>query len=161
MRRTALEGAFRAFRARVDSIVTRGAWSEFADEFTEDAVYCRLGHDDLIGREAIRSWITTAMTTFPGTMLVGFEVSWSSIDEEHLQVVYELRNLMRDPGDGSVHAASTVSLLTWDAAQQLWSGSTDLHNPNAYADMVRGWCAHALRSRELDPAAVAYLAGLD
>lgn len=158
--RADLECAFAGYRARVDSIVARGAWAEFADEFTEDAVYRRLGYDDFVGREAIRRWIVSAMTTFPGNMLVGFDVAWSTVNVTKQQVVYELHNVMRDPGDGSLHTAATVQMLSWDPARRLWSEAADLHNPNAYADMVRGWCAHALGTGELDEGAAAYLAGL-
>lgn len=160
MTRAALESAFASYRARVDSIVARGAWVEFADEFTEDAVYRRLGYEDFVGREAIRSWIVESMTTFPGNMLVGFDVAWSSVNVTKQQVVHELHNVMRDPGDGSLHTAVTVQMLTWDRACGLWSEAADLHNPNAYADMVRGWCSHARGSGELGEEAADYLAGM-
>lgn len=160
MTRRALETAFASHRARVDSIVARGAWAEFADEFTEDAIYRRTGYDDFVGREEIRSWIVAAMTTFPGNMLVGFDVAWSAVNVKKQQVVHELHNVMRDPGDGSLHTAATVQMLTWDPERRLWSEAADLHNPNAYADMVRGWCTHARRDGELDDEAADYLAGM-
>ena len=45
---------------------------------------------------------------------------------------------MRDPGDGSVHTASTISMLTY-AGQGLWSRCDDVQNVHAYSEMMRGW----------------------
>jgi hypothetical protein len=144
MQQSALEGAFDAYRARVDEIAAHGDWSQFADLYTPRAIYRRHGYPDFVGREAIRSWIRQAMTTYPGNLITGFEVVWRAFDSPNDQVVFELRNVMRDPGDGSVHAASTVTQLTY-AGDGLWSRSSDIHNPFAYEMMVRNWERTALR----------------
>ena len=138
MQQRALERAFEAYRSRVDEIAFRGEWSAFADLFTLDATYRRHGYPDFVGREAIRSWIQEAMTTPPGNLIMGFDVVWRVFDSPNDQVVYELRNVMRDPGDGSVHVASTVSQLTC-AGDGLWSRAEDMHNPMAYQLMLRNW----------------------
>lgn len=156
MHEPTLEDAFVSYRERVAEIVDSGDWARFGDFFTEDATYRRLGHPDRVGREEIRTWITQAMTTFPGNQLVGFDVIWRTFNPTRSQVVYELRNVMRDPGDGSVHAASTISLLTY-AGDGLWSHADDVHNPSAYALMYRGWARAALEHGRLDPVESAIL----
>jgi hypothetical protein len=160
MQQAVLEEAFDAYRKQVASIIASGDWGSFADLFTEDAVYRRRGYADFVGRESIRTWIREAMTTFPGSAIVGFEVVWRAFDATNAQVVHELRNVMRDPGDGSVHAASTLSLLTY-AGDGLWSKVDDIQNPLAYSGMLRSWLRVSREHGTLDSAGVAYLAAAD
>lgn len=150
-----LSAAFDAFRARVEQIIASGDWASFADLFTDDAVYRRRGYADFVGREAIRSWIVESMTTFPGSAIVGFEVVWRTIDERTAQVVYELRNVMGDPGDQTVHAASTLSLMTY-AGDNLWSRVEDIQNPLAYSRMLRSWLRASRENGTLTAEGVAY-----
>ncbi|KQT94102.1 hypothetical protein ASG49_04105 [Marmoricola sp. Leaf446] len=149
MQQSDLEQAFTDYRARVDEIARTGRWGEFADLFTQDATYRRAGHPDAVGREAIRGWVLTSMTTFPGTMLDRHEVVWQSFDAAHDRVVFELRNVLRDPGDGSVHAACSTTLLR-HGHDGLWSYAEDSHNPLAYRTMWRSWGRAALRAGTLD-----------
>ena len=156
-----LAQAFATYRARVDEISATGRWGDFADLFTQDAIYRRAGHSDAVGREAIRGWIQTSMTTFPGTMLERHDVVWRSFDPAHDRVVYELRNTLRDPGDGSLHTASSTTLLR-HGHDGLWAYAEDSHNPLAYRTMWRGWGRAALRAGTLDEdqaATVAILLG--
>lgn len=144
-----LERAFSEYRARVDELALTGHWGSFADLFTADAVYRRAGHAEVVGREAIRAWVLTSMTTFPGTMLERTEVVWRSFDADHGRVVHELRHILRDPGDGTVHAASSTTLLR-HGEDGLWSYAEDSRNPLAYRTMWRGWGRAALRAGNLD-----------
>ncbi|WP_445257239.1 nuclear transport factor 2 family protein [Nocardioides aurantiacus] len=144
-----LQQAFTSYRARVDEIAASGRWGDFADLFTSDATYRRAGHGDVVGREAIRGWVQTSMTTFPGTMFERHEVVWSAFDPAHDRVVHELRNTLRDPGDGSLHTASSTTLLR-HGHDGLWQYAEDSHNPLAYRTMWRGWGRAALRAGTLD-----------
>ena len=159
MQLSELERAFTDYRARVDGITESGRWGEFADLFTLDAVYRRSGRAEVVGREAIRAWVLTSMSTFPGTMLHRHDVVWRSFDPTHGQIVYELRNTMCDPGDGSVHAASSTTLLR-HGHDGLWSHAEDNHNPLAYRTMWRGWGRAAARCGTIDADQVAALAVL-
>lgn len=154
-----LELAFAAYRERVEEIIGSGDWSAYGDLFTEDAVYRRHGYADFEGREAIRAFIHGSMTTFPGNQIVGFTVVWRIFEHHNDRVVFELRNTMRDPGDGSVHAASTTSMMTY-AGDGLWSGCSDLHHARAYTDMVRGWSRAAQAHDTLGADATEFLASL-
>lgn len=168
-----LTGAFDAYRADVAKMHRNGDWSRYADHFTEDAVYRRHGYADFVGREAIRTFINRAMTTFPGNQMVRFDIIWRFVKDPapdtartsadvwnpDPNVVFELRHVMRDPGDGSEHAASTTSMLTY-AGDGLWSRCTDVHNTRAYSEMLRGWYRAASKHGTLDEEAMAYLAAL-
>ncbi len=130
-----------AFAAYVDALTAArrdDAWDAYADCFTPDAVYRRHGHPDAVGREAIAGFAHESMTTFPGSQIGRFDVTWHVVDHEAQHVVFEVRHVMRDPGDGSHHEASTASLLTY-AGGGRWNGCADLYSPHAYAEMVRGW----------------------
>jgi ketosteroid isomerase-like protein len=166
-----LESAFAAYRADVAEMQRTGDWSRYADHFTQDAVYRRHGYADFVGREAIRAFIHTSMTTFPGNQMARFDIIWRIFKEPgrdptrtafwhaQNQVVFELRHVMRDPGDGSEHAASTTSMLTY-AGGGLWSRCSDLHNLRAYSEMMRGWSRAAQKHGTLDAEATAYLEAL-
>lgn len=133
-----LAAAFAVYRAQVDEIARTGEWGRYADLFTEDAVYRRRGYADFEGRESIRAFVLGSMSTFPGNQFARFEAVWRSFDSPRDQVVYELQHVMRDPGDGSVHTASTLSLMTY-AGEGLWSRVTDVQSVHAYTVMLRSW----------------------
>jgi hypothetical protein len=95
-------------------------------------------YGDFAGREQIRPWIVQTMTTYPGSEMVGFPPAWHVLDPTNNRVVCEIRNLMRDPGDGSVHEASNITILTFDEAGRAVR-EEDVYNPQRFADMVRGW----------------------
>ena len=133
-----LQKAFDAYVAAVDEIATAGDWDRFADLFTEDATYCEHVYGDFSGREEIRPWIVKTMTTYPGSEMVAFPPAWHVIDAPTNRVICEIRNLMRDPGDGSVHEASNITILTFDD-QGNPTREEDIYNPQKFADMVRDW----------------------
>ena len=57
--RDELERAFTAYQERGALAGRTGDWSQWADQFTEDAVYIEHLYGRFEGREAIRGWITT------------------------------------------------------------------------------------------------------
>ncbi|MGH9095387.1 MAG: nuclear transport factor 2 family protein, partial [Acidimicrobiales bacterium] len=90
------------------------------------------------GREAIRRWVTKTMTTFPGSRMPHFPVGWYVIDEERGWVVCEIWSRMEDPGDGSIHQASNLTVLHY-GGDGLWSYEEDAYNPANFMTMVGGW----------------------
>ena len=58
---------------------------------------------------------------------------------------------MPDPGDGSVHEASNLTILTY-AGNGLWSCEEDVYNPMRFARMAVEWAevaeAHGRLSEE-------------
>jgi hypothetical protein len=160
MDRQELEDAFAAYQQTVAEITRTGEWDRFAEMFTTDAAYVEHAYGDFAGREEIRPWIVRTMTTFPGKDMTGFPVAWSVLDAEQGRVVCEIRNLMRDPGDGSVHEASNITILDY-AGDGLWSREEDVYNPQKFADMVLDWGRVAREHGTLDEAGQQLLALLE
>jgi uncharacterized protein (TIGR02246 family) len=133
-----LQKTFDAYVLEVDEIARTGDWARFADLFAEDATYLEHAYGDFRGREEIRAWIVKTMTTYPGSEMIAFPPAWHLLDPERGRVVCEIRNVMRDPGDGSVHEQSNITILTY-AGDGLWACEEDIYNPQKFADMVRDW----------------------
>jgi len=134
-----LQSAFDRYLDQVAEIVESGDWSAFADMFTEDATYSEHAYGEFNGREEIRPWIIKTMTTFPGSEMTGFPPAWYVLDPPTNRVICDIRNIMRDPGDGSVHEASNITILTFDDEGNLIR-EEDIYNPQKFADMTLEWC---------------------
>jgi len=138
MDRAELEAAFLNYQETVEDIAKSGEWARFADLFTEDADYVEHAFGTFKGRDEIRAWIVKTMTTFPGSEMTGFPVLWSLLDPDQSRVVCEINNPMRDPGDGSEHGATNITILDY-AGNGLWSREEDVYNPQKFAVMTRDW----------------------
>jgi hypothetical protein len=136
--RAELEAAFQNYQDVVAEIATSGDWGRFADLFTEDARYIEHAYGTFHGRAEIREWIVRTMTTFPGSAMCGFPPRWSVIDAERGWIVCEIRNIMADPGDGSVHEEPNITILRY-AGDGLFAEEEDVYNPMRYLPMVRDW----------------------
>ena len=90
------------------------------------------------GRDAIRSWISETMSTYPGNAMPAFPIGWSVIDEEKGWVICQVWNRMEDPGDGSTHQAYNVTILKY-AGDGRWSYEEDIYNPAHFASMIEEW----------------------
>ncbi|MGH3971666.1 MAG: nuclear transport factor 2 family protein [Mycobacterium sp.] len=134
--RAEIESAFKRHEEVVVGIGSSWDWSRFADEFTEDATYVEHTYGTLQGREEIRNWIVSTMNAFPGSEMPCYPTSWYSIDEDRGWVFCEILNRMRDPGDGSIHQAATITILKY-AGDGLWSYEEDAYNPMNFLPMVR------------------------
>ena len=139
--REELESAFEAYQAAGALAGRTGDWSAWADHFTEDARYVEHHYGTFEGREAIRSWITSVMSEFPGADMPEFPVDWHVVDTERGWIVCRVLNRMRDPGDGTVHEEANITILHY-AGDGKWSYEEDVYNPAHFADMVKGWLAH-------------------
>ena len=140
--RDEIERAFQHYQSEVVKAATLPDWTLFANLFTDDAAYYEHAYGRFEGREAITAWAKRTMSTFPGNAMPGFPVAWSVIDEERGWVVCEIRNLMIDPGDGSVHEASNITILHY-AGDNQWSYEEDVYNPGTFLEMVREWAVIA------------------
>lgn len=136
--RDEIEQAFEVYQEAAAESGRTGDWRPWADLFTEDATYYEHHYGRFGGREAIRTWITATMATYPGNLMPHFPIEWYVIDEDKGWVVCEVWNRMADPGDGSVHQASNITILKY-AGNGLWSYEEDVYNPAAFATMLGGW----------------------
>ena len=154
-----LQSGFARYVSAVEEIAASGDWPQFAELFTEDATYCEHVYGDFAGRKEIRAWIVETMTTYPGSEMNAFPPAWHVFDPPTNRVICEIRNLMRDPGDGSVHEASNITILTFDDQGNLIR-EEDIYNPQKFADMVREWSRVAQQHGTLSDEGVAMLEAL-
>jgi hypothetical protein len=158
--RAELLSAFEHYAAEVEIAAATGEWDRFADCFTEDSTYDEHVYGSWRGRETTRAWIHRTMTSFPGSMMAGFPAAWVTVDEERGWVICEIRNLMRDPGDGSMHEASNITILRY-AGNGLFGNEEDIYNPERFLTMVQDWCRVAEKHGNLPDEGRAWLTAFD
>ena len=140
-----LEDAFGAYQETAQRATTSGDWATWASVFTDDATYVEHAYGSFQGRDAIRRWITETMGTFPGSHMCEFPVDWHIADPDRGWIVCQIENVMNDPGDGSIHQASNLTVLHYEG-DGLWSYEEDVYNPANFMTMLQAW---RRRSEEL------------
>lgn len=140
--RAEIEAALTAFQEAGVRAAETGDWSHFSNCFHEDADYIEHAYGTFRGRAEIHAWVTKTMTSFPGNVMTGFPMAWWVIDQPTGRVISEVRNLMPDPGDGSVHEESNMTILTY-GGNGLWACEEDIYNPMKFASMALRWAAVA------------------
>ena len=114
---------------------------------------------DLFRTRGIRSWVLETMTASRGNTMSSFPIAWHVVDAPTNRVICEVRNLMPDPGDGSVHEASNLTILTY-GGNGLWSREEDIYNPMRFAKMSVLWARVAAKHGRLSEEGRAFLAKL-
>jgi hypothetical protein len=155
--RAELELALQHYQATVRRAYAEQNWNLFAELFTEDANYNEHAYGRFSGRPAIAEWAVRTMTTFPGNAMAEFPVGWAVFDPDRDWIVCDIRNLMRDPGDGSQHEASNLTILHY-AGNNQFSYEEDVYNPMRFMQMVAGWAGVADANGTLDEDGRAWLA---
>jgi hypothetical protein len=148
--------AYAALHAKVQQYAASGDWTEFADSFTEDAVYVEHAFGTFRGREEIRAWSMRTMTSFPGGVMTGFPLAWQVVDVPTSRLICEVRNLMPDPGDGTALEEPNLTIVTY-AGDGLFSREEDVYNPLRFARMATRWARIAEAHGNLDDEGRAYL----
>lgn len=151
-----IEEAYAVFHDHVQDYAESGNWDGFADLFTEDAVYKEHAFGEFHGREAIRAWSVATMTSFPGGVMTGFPLAWSVVDQPTSRLICEVRNLMPDPGDGSHHEESNLTIMTY-AGDGMFSREEDIYNPMRFMKMSLRWAKIAQAHGNLDAEGQAYV----
>lgn len=142
---------------RVQQHTATGDWDDFCLSFTEDATYVEHAFGTFHGRDEIREWSVRTMTSFPGSVMTGFPLAWQVVDASTSRLICEVRNLMPDPGDGSVHEQSNLTIMTY-AGDGLFSCEEDVYNPLRFMRMSVRWARVAEAHGNLGEEGRAYLA---
>lgn len=138
--RDEIERAFTHYQEVAAEAGRTGDWNPWADLFTEDATYVEHLYGEMHGREEIRAWITTTMSTYPGSEMDAFPVEWHVVDEDRGWVVMCVWNNMRALPDGEVMGAANFTLLKY-AGDGRWSYEEDVYNPAKFAELLKAWGA--------------------
>ena len=149
--------AYALLHGHVERFAATGDWTGFADLFTEDAVYTEHAFGTFRGREEIRAWSVRTMTSFPGSVMTGFPLAWQVVDAPTSRLICEVRNLMPDPGDGTMLEQPNLTIMTY-AGDGLFSAEEDVYNPMRFARMAVRWARIAREHGNLDDEGAAYLA---
>ncbi len=149
--------AYAALHTRVQQYADSGVWDDFALNFTEDAEYVEHAFGTFHGREEIRAWSVATMTSFPGSVMTSFPLAWQTVDVDTSRLICEVRNLMPDPGDGSLHEQSNLTIMTY-AGDGLFSREEDVYNPLRFMRMSLAWARVAEAHGNLDDEGRAYVA---
>jgi SnoaL-like domain len=152
-----ITAAYAAMHERVQRHASSGDWDDFALNFTEDAEYVEHAFGTFRGRDAIREWSVRTMTSFPGSVMTGFPLAWQVVDVDTSRLICEVRNLMPDPGDGSHHEESNLTIMTY-AGDGLFSREEDIYNPLRFMRMSMRWAKVAEAHGNLSDEGQAYVA---
>jgi hypothetical protein len=136
--RDELEQAHQHYMETAARCAASGEWRDWADLFTEDAVYLEHMFGTFHGSEEIYAWIAPLMAEWPNRDMTAFPHAWCVCDEERGWWVCRIENRMKDPGDGSVHQAHNITVLHY-AGDMKFSYEEDAYNPMNFAPVVSGW----------------------
>ena len=147
--REELEGAYQNWY-RTISAAARGevSWKEYVALYTDDVVYHEQIQGDLVGRDAVWAWASSALETFPGDRF-RFPEIWHAIDETQGLIIAQIKNEMIDPGDGVVSWEPHISVLTY-AGDGRFSAQTDTYDVETFLTMIKDWGTRAMRAGTLD-----------
>ncbi|MGN6126754.1 MAG: nuclear transport factor 2 family protein [Humibacter sp.] len=147
--REELEGAYQKWYRTINAAAAgEASWQEFVAMYTDDVVYHDQIQGDLVGRDAVHQWASTALASFPGDRF-RFPEIWHAIDEARGLVIAQIKNEMVDPGDGVVSWAPHISVLTY-AGDGLFSAQTDAYDVESFLTMIKKWGTRAMKAGTLD-----------
>lgn len=132
-----LHEAFELHARTVTTATRTGDWEPFVQLFTPDATYVDPMAGEMVGQEAIRAWVMATLAPFPGSAM-SYPELWHLVDVERGRVVCELRNVLRDPGDGSVFEADNIGVLDY-AGDGRFSREQDFYDAATMIRLIEEW----------------------
>ncbi len=147
--RDELERAFQRHASTVAETARTGNWEAFVQLFTEDAEYVEPQAGVLRGHDQIRAWVEPTLAAFPGSAMT-FPESWHVVDEAAGRIGCKLRNVLRDPGDGSVHEQDNITILEY-AGDGRFRSEEDVYDPAAFIVLIEGWSRRSAELGTLSP----------
>jgi ketosteroid isomerase-like protein len=134
--RDEVERELQAYRERGNKAVATGDWDQWADQFTDDAVYLEHHYGRFEGQDAIRAWINSVMQPFP---TMEFPITWHSIEGNRVTAL--IPNVLPDPKGGSEGYAFVVNTILHYAGNGKWSYEEDVYNQREARDVIMQWIA--------------------
>jgi hypothetical protein len=122
-------------------------WREWADLFTEDAVYYEHCFGKFNGPDEIFEWIQPLMSQWPNSEMTAFPHDWCVFDVERGWSICQVENVMRDPGDGGLYQAANLTVLHYQLDGRI-TYEEDAYNPANFAPMMTAWIEAAQRHGE-------------
>ena len=119
-------------------------WRAWADLFTEDATYVEHCFGTFTGPDEIYDWIQPLMSQWPNSEMTAFPHDWCVFDVDRGWSICQVENVMRDPGDGSLHQAANITILHYADDGRI-TYEEDAYNPMNFAPMVSAWIEAAER----------------
>ena len=145
-----LERAFELHESTIRQAAASGDWEPFVQLFVPDVSYRDPMVGEMRGHDAVREWVNATLATFPGSAMT-FPAVWHVVDGAQALVVCELRNVLRDPGDGSVHEQNNITVLRY-AGDGLFASEQDVYDPAAFIALIEGWGRRSAQLGTLSPA---------
>jgi hypothetical protein len=143
-----LENAFRLHADTVTAAAESGDWEPFVQLFLADATYIDPMVGAMHGHEQIRPWVTSTLGTFPGSAM-RYPDAWHLVDPERGRIVCELRNVLRDPGDGSVFEENNITILDY-AGDGRFRREKDVYDSPAMIRLIESWGRRCFELGSLD-----------
>ncbi|GAA0956979.1 nuclear transport factor 2 family protein [Actinocorallia libanotica] len=143
-----LEDAFHLHAGTVTAAAESGDWEPFVQLFLPDATYVDPMVGEMKGHEQIRPWVMSTLSPFPGSAM-HYPEAWHLVDVERGRVVCELRNVMRDPGDGSSFEENNITILDY-AGDGRFRCERDVYDPAAMIKMIESWGRRSFELGTLD-----------
>jgi len=138
--RDELEQAFRLHESTIATASQTHDWEPFVQLFVPEVEYIDPMVGTMRGHESLREWVNVTLASFPGSAMT-FPEAWHVVDEERGRIVCELRNVLRDPGDGSRFERNNISVLTYAGAGRFLS-EQDWYDPAAFITLIEQWGRH-------------------
>ncbi|GAA3383435.1 nuclear transport factor 2 family protein [Cryptosporangium minutisporangium] len=152
-----LNEAFELHAATVAGAAASGDWEPFVQLFLPDATYVDPMVGVMRGHEQIRPWVTATLGTFPGSAM-HYPEAWHLVDPERGRIVCELRNVLRDPGDGSTFEENNISILEY-AGDGRFRSERDVYDSAAMVKLIESWGRRSAELGTLDEEERAWFSG--
>jgi hypothetical protein len=154
--RQELEEAFLLHESTIAGVAGEPDWEPFVQLFVPDVQYVDPMMGTMRGHDEVRAWANATLGTFPGSAMT-FPESWHVIDEARGWIICELRNVLRDPGDGSAHEQSNITVLHY-AGDGRFALEQDVYDPAAFISLIEGWGRRAAQLGTLTAEETAWFA---
>ena len=123
--RAEIEEELKKYEERGQIAVATGDWNQWADQFSDDAIYVEHQYGILRGQQAIRDWICGVMQGQATEM--SFPIEFSMIDNDRVMIY--VPNRYANPVDpaGTPYQFVAITLLHY-AGDGQWCYEEDIYN---------------------------------